>query len=224
MVSASSSEKHIGTILLGAPGSGKGTQAKRLQSLFHVPHISTGDMLRAEVAKASDLGKKVQEVMSSGKLVNDDLMMAVIEERFKADDVKRGYLLDGYPRTVKQAESFDKMLKKMNLPNPKVVYLELETEALANRLLGRLSCTKCGAVFHKELNPPKKENVCDACGHSPLVQRKDDSEETIVKRLKVFNDETSVLLDFYSKRNQLKKIDGSLPVDEITEELKRALQ
>ena len=220
---AAQNQKTMGCILLGAPGSGKGTQAKRLQNLFSVPHISTGDMLRAEVAKGSELGKKVQEIMTSGKLVSDDLMMEVIEERFKAADVKAGYLLDGYPRTVKQAESFEAMLKRLNFPEPKVIYLELENQILVDRLLGRLSCTKCGAAFHKEFNPPKKADICDLCG-SALVQRKDDSEDTVVKRLQVFETETSVLLDFYKKRNQLKKIDGKLPLDEITEAIKKVLQ
>lgn len=214
----------LGCILLGAPGSGKGTQAKRLQSAFSIPHISTGDMLRAEVTKESPLGKQVKEIMTTGKLVSDELMTAVVESRFKQPDVKAGFLLDGYPRTTNQAESLEKILKSNGLTDPVVIYLELNNKILTERLLGRLTCTKCGAAFHKDLNPPKVSMTCDSCGHAPLVQRKDDSEETVVKRLKVFEDETSVLLDFYGKKGRLKTVDGSQNVDLITDILKRSLQ
>lgn len=213
----------LGCILLGAPGSGKGTQAKRLQATFKIPHISTGDILRAEIAKQSPLGIQVKEIMASGKLVSDDLISEVVAERFKDADVRKGYLLDGYPRTLKQAETFSKFLASHQFSNPVVIHLELSNDELKRRLLGRLSCSKCGAVFHKDLNPPKVENICDVCG-SNLVQRKDDSEETVVKRLRVFEDETAVLLNFYSKLGLLKNINGAQDLDQITRELENVLK
>lgn len=212
-----------GCILLGAPGSGKGTQAKRLQDAYKIPHISTGDILRAEVAKESALGKQVKEIMTSGKLVSDELISKVVAERFKQSDVRKGYLLDGYPRTVPQAETFDAMLNENRFDMPIVIHLELSNDELKRRLLGRLSCSKCGSVFHRDSNRPKVDNTCDSCG-SALIQRKDDSEETVVKRLKVFEDETSVLLDYYAKKGVLKTIDGAQDLDEITSQLKSVLK
>jgi adenylate kinase len=213
----------LGCILLGAPGSGKGTQAKRLQQAFKIPHISTGDILRAEIAKSSPLGIQVKEIMTSGKLVSDELVSKVVAERFKEPDVRAGYLLDGYPRTLTQAETFDAMLAANAFSKPVVINLELSKDELKRRLTGRLSCAKCGAVFHIDLNPPKKNMICDSCG-SQLVQRKDDSEETAIKRLKVFEDETAVLRQFYNDRGQLRNVDASQDLEKITAELKAILK
>lgn len=218
------SEGFQGLILLGAPGSGKGTQAKRLQKELNIPHISTGDILRAEVAKGSPLGLKVKEIMQSGALVNDQLIGEVVDQRFNEPDVRKGFILDGYPRTVAQAVMLEELFAKKNLPKPVVIYFEMDHRVLVDRLTGRLSCPQCGAVFHRSLNPPKKENICDHCGHMGLIQRKDDSEETISKRLDIFENETSILLDFYSQKGNLKRLNGLQSVDKLYEEILKALE
>lgn len=215
--------KAVSCILLGAPGSGKGTQAKRLEVHFGIPHISTGDIFRSEINSGSALGLKVKEIISSGALVNDELTTEIVAQRFSKPDVKKGFLLDGFPRTIPQAESLNKILQSNGLPSPIAVYLNLSKDVLMKRLLGRLSCTKCGSVFHREFNPPKKDMVCDACG-SPLQQRKDDTEEAVKKRLKVFDDETAVLLNYYSERQQLQTVDALLAVDDITKVIIEKLQ
>ena len=209
----------ISCIFLGAPGSGKGTQAKRLQSQFKIPHISTGDMLRGEIAKNSPLGLRVKEILSAGKLVNDELMLEIIDTRLSSEDVQGGFLLDGFPRTIKQAEGLENIFKTKKIKFPKVVFIDLDQQELLARLTGRLSCLKCGSVFHKLTNPPKKENVCDSCGNTPLTQRPDDSEETARNRLKVYEHETAPLLQFYRTKGQLFRLNGNRSVDEVTKEL-----
>lgn len=212
-----------GMILMGAPGSGKGSQAKKLVELFKIPHISTGDMLRAAIAEGNDLGKKVKATLDTGRLVDDDLINQVVDERFKQSDVKRGFILDGFPRTVVQAEAFEKILDQNSLPHPKVFFLEVSDEALVERLTGRLTCTGCGAVFHRILHPPKVEDVCDFCEHSPLVSRSDDGEATARKRLAVFREETIPLVEFYEQKSQLSRIDGSRALAEISSAIAEAL-
>jgi adenylate kinase len=212
----------IGFILLGAPGSGKGTQAKRLQADLKIPHISTGDMLRQEISRGSALGLRVKDILASGKLVDDELMNKVIENRFSQDDVKAGFVLDGYPRTSAQAGSLEKVLALKKLSLPLAVQIDLPKAELSKRLLGRLSCTQCGSSFHRQLNPPRVENKCDQCG-SALIQRKDDNEETVCKRLEVYEKETAVLLDYYRSRGLLKEVNGLQSMEKITEDIKRAL-
>ena len=209
-----------GCILLGAPGSGKGTQAKWMQSEYSIPHISTGDMLRAEVSAESDLGIKVKEVMTSGKLVSDELIIEVVRQRFSKNDVRIGYILDGFPRTVPQGEALETILKELDFVAPKVLLIDVPEKLIVSRLTGRLSCTSCGAVFHKEFNPPKEEGKCDKCGHSPLIQRKDDTEETVMKRLEVYEKDTAPLIQYYDGKNLLSKIDGSKSVDSVTTRIK----
>lgn len=205
----------IGIILLGAPGSGKGTQAKRLQSLLKVPHISTGDMLRQEIGRGSDLGLRVKDVLASGKLVDDQLMGEVIERRFCEEDVKGGFILDGYPRTLAQTQFLESVLKSKKFQSPRAVQIDLPEGELKERILGRLSCTKCGSSFHVRLNPPKSEEICDTCGAS-LIQRKDDSEQTVAKRLEVYKSETAPLLKYFKDRGQLVRVDGQKSVEAIT--------
>jgi adenylate kinase len=212
----------IGIVLLGAPGSGKGTQAKRLQLDLHIPHISTGDTLRREIDRGSELGLRVKDILASGKLVDDELMGEIIKERFSQDDVKKGFVLDGYPRTTAQAELLDGIFKSKGFPPAKAVQIDLPKNELLNRLVGRLSCTKCGASFHRTLNRPKKDSLCDVCG-SALIQRKDDSESTVGKRLEVYEKETAVLLDYYKKQGQLKAVDGLQAMEKLTADIKKAL-
>ncbi len=216
-------EMSIRCIFLGAPGSGKGTQAKKLQQDLKIPHISTGDMLRQEIDAKSELGNRVKEILSAGKLVDDALMIEVIKNRFSRDDVKDGFMLDGYPRTENQAVALEKILKESGLESTTSVYIHLDNSELTRRLLGRLSCSKCGTTFHRELNPPKKDGICDVCG-TALVQRKDDTKETVLKRIEVFEKETSVLLDFYKKRGQLIEINGNQKVEKITADIRKALE
>ena len=206
-------------ILMGPPGSGKGTQAKRLVGLWKVPHISTGDMLRAEVQKGSDLGKKVQATMDSGRLIGDDLMTQVLKERFSSPDVQSGFILDGYPRTIPQGESLIEILNELGLGEPKAVLLELDEKSLVQRLVGRLTCQDCGAIYHKSLNPPPEDGRCRQCGGHRLVSREDDAEETAVKRLHVYQDETKPLLDFLAKRLQLVRVSADQPMDQLTGEI-----
>lgn len=216
-------KKNLGSILLGAPGSGKGTQAKRLSAYFSIPHISTGDILRSEIQRGTELGKRVQEIVAEGKLVSNSLVTEVVRKRFQEKDVERGYVLDGFPRTVPQAAMLGQILEERTLPDSLVLFIDLPERLLVSRLIGRLSCSQCGAVFHKELNPPKKELTCDLCGAHPLSQRKDDDKDTVLKRLDVFESETTPLLKFYSKKGRLQKIDGSFSVEEVFKILRKKI-
>lgn len=209
--------KMSGLILIGPPGSGKGTQAKKIEKKFSIPHISTGDMFRAEVKAGSELGKQVQVVMDSGQYVSDELTNAVVDKRFSAEDVKRGYILDGFPRTVDQAIELEKIITKYSLPRPHVLLFEVGREALITRLTGRLTCPSCGAVFHKSLNPPQSANICDQCGHQGLDARKDDTEDTVVKRLDVFTAQTGPVVDFYKQKGVVTSFDASAPVESLTD-------
>jgi adenylate kinase len=193
---------------MGPPGSGKGTQAKLLVEKYRIPHISTGDILRAEVASGTDLGKKVQSIMDSGQYVDDQIMNELIENRFHQEDVQDGYVLDGYPRTPFQAEKLLNILKQRKFPNPRVFYFDVPAEILVNRIVGRLSCPSCGAVFHQKLNPPKNADVCDQCGHRGLISRQDDDEHTLKKRVDLFVHQTSPLLSFFDDLGLLVRLDG----------------
>ncbi|MBN8532082.1 MAG: adenylate kinase [Alphaproteobacteria bacterium] len=206
-------------ILLGPPGAGKGTQAKMLQDMFNLAKLSTGDMLRAEVSEGTPLGKKVQDIMTRGELVPDDIIIAMIRERIKEDDCKNGFILDGFPRTVAQAEALDKMLAAEKASLDYVVELKVDDAALVKRITGRFSCGKCGAGYHETFSPPKQAGICDACGSSEFVRRKDDSEETVVNRLKAYHAQTAPLLPYYTQKGILLSVDGMLDISMVSKQL-----
>ena len=189
-------------VLLGPPGSGKGTQAKLLGEKLKIPHISLGDMLREEVRKESALGKKVKAVMEAGNLVPDEVTIELTRQRLAEKDCRAGFILDGFPRSAAQAEAFDKILKDLKIGMDRLLYFNLTEEQVVRRLSGRRSCKVCGAVYHIELNPPKKKNVCDRCG-GDLYQRKDDEESAIRTRFEVYAAQTRPLLKRYENTGKL---------------------
>ena len=205
-------------ILLGPPGCGKGTQAKILIDTYHIPQISTGDILREAIKKESPLGMEAKTHMDQGALVPDHLVIKIIEERLKQADCSRGFILDGFPRTVAQAEALDTRLYEMGSKLEYVFNIEVDDEELIRRLTGRRVCKKCGESYHMEFNPPRQEGICDTC-QGELYQRDDDKEETIRNRLNVYQDQTSPLIDFYQRKDLLHSIDGIGSIDEIKERL-----
>lgn len=206
-------------VMVGCPGAGKGTQAKKLSQHYGIPHISTGDLLRDQIARGTDLGKKVSKIMEEGGLVSDDIVSAMLAERIKEDDCKKGYILDGYPRNLSQAEG----LEAITGPLDKVLCIDVEDSIIVDRMTGRRSCPKCKAMFHVKYNPPKTEGICDVCGEK-LVQRKDDNEETVVNRLKVYHETTAPLIDFYTKKGILVTVNGVGDIDEIFAQSVKALE
>jgi adenylate kinase len=204
------------TVLLGAPGSGKGTQGVVLSKKYNIPQVSTGDLLRAAVAAGSELGKKAKTAMDAGALVSDDIVIGLIKERLAENDAKNGYILDGFPRNIAQAEALDAMLAELNQPLQGVILLDVAFDELLQRLTGRRTCKNCGAIYNVHLSPPKIEGRCDICG-GELFQRADDNEETIGNRLNVYQQQTAPLIDFYSKQDKLYKIAGVGDVDEIAQ-------
>lgn len=203
-------------IFLGAPGSGKGTQASRLADLLGTPHISTGDLFRDNIKNETELGAKAKAFMDEGKLVPDDLVLDMLFDRVAKSDCRDGYILDGFPRRLTQANAFQDRLT----PEERIiaVNLKVSNEELVRRLTGRLTCRSCGKVFHIENNPPQIEGVCDACG-GELYQRPDDSKEVVKERLEIYLDETEPVVNYYSQQGVLSTVDGSLPPDEVTQEL-----
>jgi adenylate kinase len=210
-------------IFLGAPGAGKGTQAERLSEIYTIPQISTGDILRQAVKDKSPLGQKAYSYMEKGKLVPDDVVIAIIEERLKGQDCQEGFILDGFPRTVPQAEALDHVLDQTKLAIDHVVYFEVPEENLVKRLSGRRVCRSCSANYNIYFNPPAKDGVCQKCG-GELYQRIDDQEETIRKRLRVYQEQTKPLIGFYREKNRLICIDGSGAMDLIFNSLLQALK
>lgn len=203
-------------ILLGPPGAGKGTQAERLGEELKVPHISTGDILRQAVADGTPLGLEAKKIMEAGELVSDEIMLGIIRERLAEDDAKRGYILDGYPRTLPQARSLESLMNERSEPPVVVANIEVDREELVRRISGRRSCPNCKAVFNVHAQPPKKPGVCDVCGQT-LVQRADDEEATVRQRLEVYDRQTRPLLDYYGDR--VSHVDGQGPPDEVFERL-----
>ena len=208
-------------ILLGAPGAGKGTQAKLISQRYGIPQISTGDILRDNVARATELGRKADPIMKSGALVPDDLVLAMVQDRLSCPDCDRGFILDGFPRTVKQAEWLDRYLSSRSFGGrampPVVMNVKVGYNQLLQRLTGRRSCPLEGKIYNIYFQPPQKEGVCDCCG-SQLVQRKDDKEEVISKRLKEYETQTLPLVDYYRRQGYLHRLNGELPVEQVSAE------
>ena len=201
-------------ILLGPPGAGKGTQAKMLKEKFQVPQISTGDILRQAVKDNTELGARAKTVMDSGQLVPDNIVMGLIKERIRQEDCKSGFILDGFPRNITQAEKLSETLQNMNLAIDNVIDLEVDEGEVVGRLTGRSTCSECGAMFHQVSRPPKVNEVCDSCG-GRLEQRLDDNKETIEERLKVYSESTTPLKEFYSKQGSLKTVEAKGSIEEI---------
>lgn len=201
-------------ILLGPPGAGKGTQAAKIIEKYNIPHISTGDIFRENIKNGTELGKKAQEYMNAGQLVPDELVVEIATDRLTKDDCKDGFLLDGFPRTVFQAEALDKFLAERGSRIDNVLDIDVNREELMIRLTGRRVCSKCGASFHIVNIPPKKEGICDVCG-AELIQRKDDNEETAANRIEVYNKETKPLIDYYEKAGNISHIDGTAGLENV---------
>jgi len=201
-------------VLLGAPGAGKGTQAKMLIDKYKIPQISTGDILRKAVADGTPLGKEAKVIMDQGGLVSDKIVLGLVEERLKQPDCKNGFILDGFPRNTVQAESLDKMLAAMNMQLTVALNIDVDLNDLLKRLTGRRTCKNCGQMYNIYFSPPKKEGVCDKCG-GPLFQRDDDKEETIKKRLDVYQQQTAPLIDYYSKKKIMKTVVGVGSIEDI---------
>ncbi len=209
-------------VLLGPPGAGKGTQAKRLIETYGIPQISTGDMLRAALKEATPLGLEAKKYMDQGALVPDSVVIGLVKERIAQKDCVKGYMLDGFPRNVSQAEALDKMLGGMNQKIDHVVCVEVPNDELIRRLTGRRTCRNCGAGFHVMFDPPKKADVCDKCG-GELYLRDDDNEATVTSRLKVYEDSTKPLIDYYEKQAKLRRIDGVGSMESILGRIKAVL-
>ncbi len=201
-------------VLLGAPGGGKGTQAKKLVDKYGIPQISTGDILRAAVAKGTPLGKEAKSYMDKGELVPDSVVIGLVKERIAQDDCKKGYILDGFPRNTAQAETLDKVLAGMGSPLDTALLIDVDKDVLMKRLTGRRTCKNCQQMYNVYFSPPKKEGVCDKCG-GELFQRDDDKEDTIKKRLDVYDAQTAPLINYYKERGILKTVKGTGSIDEI---------
>lgn len=205
-------------VLLGPPGAGKGTQAVRLVEKYNVPQISTGDIFRRNIKEGTELGKKAQEYMNAGKLVPDELVVDLVKDRLMQDDCKNGYLLDGFPRTIFQAEELDKFLAEQGQKLDAVINFEVGYDTLIERLTGRRVCKECGAGYHIKNMPPKVEGVCDKCG-SELEQRKDDTKETAVSRISVYEESTAPLIDYYTGTGALRNFNAEKDPDELLKDI-----
>jgi len=211
-------------ILLGAPGAGKGTQAQRLKENYGLMHLSTGDILRQEIAKGTELGLKAKEVMDSGQLVPDEVVINMIEERINQPDYKVGVILDGFPRTTQQAIVLDEMLQRHNKKVDAVVEIKVNDEQLIKRISGRHSCAECGACYNRYFKRPVEEGVCDVCGSTEFKHRSDDNEETVKARLKAYYEETKPIIPYYAGKQILKSVDGMLDIDQVSAEINELLE
>ena len=207
-------------ILLGPPGAGKGTQSDILRDEFGLAKLATGDMLRAAVAEGTELGKQVADIMKAGALVSDDIIIRMIRERIAKPDCAKGFILDGFPRTVGQAEALDTMLKQEGTALDHVIEIKVNDKILVDRIAGRFSCGKCGAGYHDTFRPTQKPGVCDACGSTEFVRRADDKAETVAKRLESYHAQTAPLLPYYQAQGLLSSVDGMLPVDDVLAEIR----
>ena len=205
-------------IMLGAPGAGKGTQAKQIADKYKIPHISTGDIFRANIKNNTELGQKAKQYMDQGLLVPDELTCDLVMDRIKQDDCKNGFILDGFPRTIPQAEALDAALDKINEKMDYAINVDVPDENIVNRMGGRRCCLNCGATYHVVTIPTKVEGICDRCG-SPVVLRDDDKPETVQKRLTVYHDQTQPLIDYYEKQSILKTVDGTKSMEAVFDDI-----
>lgn len=206
-------------VLIGCPGAGKGTQAKVLSKHFDIAHISTGDLLREEINNKTELGLKIIDIMNAGGLVSDEIVTKLLSNRIKRDDCKKGYILDGYPRNLSQAEGLSNVVGEID----RVVLISVDDDKIIERMAGRRSCPKCSQMYHTKYNPPKADGVCDVCG-AELIQRKDDTEETVKNRLDVYHSTTSPIIKFYRDKGILMEFNGEGDIDKISAELISALE
>ncbi len=206
-------------ILLGPPGAGKGTQAKGLQERHSIVQLSTGDMLRAEVASGSELGQQAKEIMDCGGLVSDDLIINLISSRIDQDDCKNGFILDGFPRTTPQAKALDKMLEEKSFIINHVIELKVDDEAMVTRITGRYTCAGCGAGYHDEFQKTKENGVCDKCGGNEFSRRVDDNAETVRSRLEAYHDQTAPIVSYYEDKGVMKIVDGMASINEVKGQL-----
>ena len=216
-------KKMLRAVLLGPPGAGKGTQAAKVIEKYNVPHISTGDIFRANIQEGTELGKKAQGYINEGKLVPDELVVDLVTDRLQQDDCKDGFLLDGFPRTILQAEQLDEFLSKNGQKLDIVLNFKVRKDVLVERISGRRVCKACGASFHVVNVPPKKEGICDRCG-GELIQRKDDNRETVENRINVYESETAVLIGYYEKQGVLVDFDGEKSHEEVFADVVKAIE
>lgn len=209
-------------IMLGAPGAGKGTQAKMIAQKYGIPHISTGDIFRANIKGGTELGKKAKSYMDQGLLVPDEITISMLMDRIQENDCTGGYVLDGFPRTIPQAESLTKALKEMGEAVDYAVNVDVPDEAIITRMSGRRACVNCGATYHIVYNPPKKEGICDICGEE-LVLRDDDKPETVKKRLAVYHDQTQPLIEYYKGQGALAEVDGTQNLEQVFQDITKVL-
>ena len=210
-------------ILLGPPGAGKGTQAAWLKDTYGIPQLSTGEMLREAVAKGTEVGREAKSIMEAGRLVSDEVINRIVAERIDQPDCASGFILDGFPRTVPQAEALDHMLAERGLALDAVIEFHVDRDALVERISGRFSCAKCGAGYHDRFKPTKVAGVCDVCGATEFVRRKDDNAETVAARLDAYEAQTAPLLPFYRSKGLILTVDGMAPIDEVTDALRQSL-
>ncbi len=207
---------------MGPPGSGKGTRAKIIGKMYDIPVITTGDMLREAVSEGTELGKQADGYMKKGELVRDDIVIGIVEERMGKSDLDRGFILDGFPRSVRQAEALDRILNKLETMIDTVLYIDAKPETILERLSLRRSCSKCGAIYHLNYKPPENEGACNECG-GELFHREDDREEIILHRFEVYEKQTYPILERYENRGKVKKMDGEIKIEEISDEVERIL-
>lgn len=210
-------------IMLGAPGAGKGTQAKKIAGKYNIPHISTGDIFRANIKNGTELGKKAKTYMDQGLLVPDELVVDLVVDRVNQEDCAGGYVLDGFPRTIPQAEALTEALEKLGQKMDYAIDVDVPDENIVNRMSGRRACVGCGATYHMVYAPPKQEGICDTCGKE-LILRDDDKPETVQKRLNVYHEQTQPLIEYYTREGILRTVDGTIDIEEVFEQIVKLLE